>query len=73
MTVFCSFLVVCFPGVLFRCFQNDFGMVSVAAIVTGVIGIIIIIIIIIKFVPIYYLRDTPWRFIVQGRHIAIHP
>ena len=45
MAVFCSFLTSWFPGILLTYFLNDFEMVSVAPIITGIIIIIIIIII----------------------------
>jgi hypothetical protein len=35
--VYCSSLVLCFPGMLLRYCQNDFEMISVAPIVTGIL------------------------------------
>jgi len=46
MAVFWSFLTSCFPGMLLTYFLNDFEIVPVAPIITGVTYIIIIIIII---------------------------
>jgi len=36
MAVFCSSSISCFSGTLIRYFLNDFGMVSVSPIVTGI-------------------------------------
>ena len=36
MDVFCSSLISCFPGTLFRYFLNDFEMLPVAPIITGI-------------------------------------
>jgi hypothetical protein len=36
VAVFCGSLVSCFPGMLLRYFLNDFGMVHVAPIITGI-------------------------------------
>jgi hypothetical protein len=36
MAVFCSVLISCFPGMLVRYFMNDFVMVPVVAIITGI-------------------------------------
>ena len=36
MAVFCSSLISCFPGALFRYFLNDFKIVPVASITTGI-------------------------------------
>ena len=36
MAVFCSSLISCFPGTLLRYFLNDFEIVPVAPIITGV-------------------------------------
>ena len=36
MAVFCSSLISCFPGMLLRYFLNDFEMVPVAPIITGI-------------------------------------
>jgi hypothetical protein len=36
MAVFCSFLTSCFPGTLLRYFLNDFQMVPVVPIITGI-------------------------------------
>jgi hypothetical protein len=36
MAAFCSSLIVCFPGMLVTYFLNDFEMVPVARIVTGI-------------------------------------
>ena len=36
MTVFCSSLIMCFPGMLLRYFLNDFEMVTVVAVITGI-------------------------------------
>ena len=47
MAVFCSFLTSCFPGVLLTYFLNDFEMVPVAPIITGITFVLLIIIIII--------------------------
>ena len=41
MTVFYSFLTVCFPGILFTYFLNDFEIVPVAPIITGIIFLFI--------------------------------
>jgi len=43
MAVFCSSLTSCFPGMLLTYFLNDFEIVPVAPIITGIIIIIIII------------------------------
>ena len=42
MAVFCSSLTSCFPGMLVTYFLNDFEIVPVAPIITGIIIIIII-------------------------------
>ena len=57
MAVFCSSLTSWFPGMLLTYFLNDFEMVPVARIITGIIFIIIIIIIIIITVPSFVLQD----------------
>ena len=44
MTVFCSSLTSCFPGMLLTHFLNDFEIVPVAPSITGITYIIIIII-----------------------------
>ena len=49
MAVFCSSFTSWFPGMLLMHFLNDFEMVPVAPIITGIIIIIIIIISIILF------------------------
>ena len=49
MAVFCSSLISCFPGMLFKYFLNDFQVVPVAPSIPFVFMLIIIIIIIIKF------------------------
>ena len=36
MAVFCSSLTSCFPGMLLTCFLNDFKLVPVAPIITGI-------------------------------------
>ena len=36
MAVFCSSLITCFPGTLLRYFLNDFEMIPVALIITGI-------------------------------------
>jgi hypothetical protein len=36
MVVFCNSLTLCSPGMLLRCFLNDFEVVSVAPVVTGI-------------------------------------
>ena len=36
MAVFCSSLTSCFPGMLLTCFLNDFEMVPVAPVITGI-------------------------------------
>ena len=36
MAVFCSSLTSCFPGTLLRCFLNDFEIVPVDPIITGI-------------------------------------
>ena len=36
MAVFCSSLISCFPGTLFRYFLNDFEMVTVDSTITGI-------------------------------------
>ena len=43
MAVFCSYLTSCFPGMLLTYFLNDFEIVPVAPIITGITFIIIII------------------------------
>ena len=40
MAVFCSSLISCFPGMLLTYFLNDFEIVPVVPIVTGITGII---------------------------------
>jgi hypothetical protein len=47
MTVFCSFLNSCFPVVLLTYFMNDFVVVPVAAVISGIILVCIQLIIII--------------------------
>ena len=37
MAVFCSYLTSCFPGMLLTYFPNDFEIVPVAPIITGII------------------------------------
>ena len=32
--VFCSFLISCFPGMMLRCFMNDFEMVPLVSVIT---------------------------------------
>jgi hypothetical protein len=44
IAVFCSSLTSWFPGIVLTYFLNDFEMVPVAPIITGIIIIIIIII-----------------------------
>jgi len=36
MAVFCSFLTACFPGMLLMYFLNDFEIVPVVPIITGI-------------------------------------
>ena len=36
MAVFCSSLISCFPGTLLMYFLNDFGIVSIVPIITGI-------------------------------------
>ena len=47
MAVFCSSLTSCFPGMLLMYFRNDFEIVPVAPVITGITFIIIIVIVII--------------------------
>ena len=36
MAVFCTPIISCLTGILFRCFLNDFDVVPVAPVVTGI-------------------------------------
>ena len=64
MAVFCSSLTSCFPGMLLTYFLNDFEIVPVAPIITGItfvaIIIIIIIIIIITISVLTFYQNKHW-------------
>jgi len=36
MAIFCSSLILCYPGTLFKCFINGPEMVPVACVITGI-------------------------------------
>ena len=74
MAVFCSSLTSCFPGMLLTYFLNDFEMVPVAPIITGItfvftfhMSVIIIIIIIIKVLNDLYSSPNIVRVIRSRR------
>ena len=60
MAVFCSSLTSWFPGMLLTYFLNNFEIVPVAPIITG-INFIIIIIYIYPMMNMYYMSSTPHK------------
>ena len=73
LPVFCTTLISCFPGTLLRYFLNDFEMVPVVPIITGItfvftaLVIIIIIIIIIINIIIIIIRALASQQLAKDR------
>ena len=55
ITVFCSSLISCFPGTLLRYFLNDFEMVPVAPIITGLLLLLLLLLVVVVVVVVVVL------------------
>ena len=64
MAVFCSSLTSCFPGMLFTYFLNDFGIVPVAPIITGITFVFTFHMCCISIVSSLYFRILSASFII---------
>jgi hypothetical protein len=66
MAAGCSYLMSCFPGMLLTYFLNDFEMVPVAPIITGITFVFYIIIIIIIIINLEYLNFPFTTYLLCG-------
>ena len=47
MAVFCSSLTSCFPGMLLTYYLNDFEIVPIAPIITGITFVVVVVVIVV--------------------------
>ena len=47
MAVFCSSLTLCFPGMLLTYYLNDFEIVPIAPIITGITFVVVVVVIVV--------------------------